>query len=46
MVKPIEIANIILFLLSPLSSAMTGANIVADCGITLSGGYLPYGDLP
>ncbi len=46
MAKPKEIAEIILFLLSPLSSAMTGSAIVADCGITLAGGYLPYGDLP
>ena len=46
MVKPDEIAELAYFLLSPASSAMTGSAIVADCGITLAGGYLPYGDLP
>jgi len=25
---------------------MTGSVTVADCGITLAGGYLPYGELP
>lgn len=41
-----EIANVALFLLSDASSAMTGSVSVADCGITLAGGYLPYGNLP
>jgi hypothetical protein len=25
---------------------MTGSVVVADGGITLAGGYLPYGELP
>lgn len=46
LVKPKEVAEVVLFLLSPASSAMTGAAIVADCGATLGGGWLPYGELP
>ena len=46
LIKPDEIAKIIFFLLSSASSAMTGAAVVADGGITLAGGYLPYGSLP
>lgn len=46
LVKPEEIAEISWFLLSPASSAMTGSAVVADCGATLGGGWLPYGELP
>lgn len=46
LVKPEEVAEVALFLLSPASSAMTGAAVVADCGATLGGGWLPYGELP
>ena len=46
LIKAEEIAKLIFFLLSKASSAMTGAAVVADGGITLAGGYLPYGSLP
>ncbi|MFP6734581.1 MAG: SDR family oxidoreductase [Rhodospirillales bacterium] len=45
-VKPAEIAELAYFLMSSASSAMTGSVVVADAGISLAGGYLPYGDLP
>lgn len=46
LIKPNEIAELVYFLLSPASSAMTGSAVVADAGISLAGGYLPYGELP
>ena len=46
MVQPEEIAEVAWFLMQPESSAMTGSVVVADCGITLGGGWLPYGQLP
>ena len=45
-VKAEEIAELAYFLLSPASSALTGSIILADCGISLAGGYMPYGELP
>jgi len=46
LVKAEEIAELAYFLLSPASSALTGSVIVADCGISLAGGYMPYGGIP
>ena len=46
MVKPEEVGEVALFLLSEAASAMTGAAVVVDCGIIPAGGWLPYGDLP
>ena len=44
--EPHEISNVVMFLLSDASSAVTGSALVVDCGITLAGGYMPYGRLP
>ena len=44
--EPHEISNVVMFLLSDASSAVTGSAVVVDCGITLAGGYMPYGRLP
>ena len=46
LVKPDEVGEVALFLLSNAASAMTGSAVVVDCGITLAGGWLPYGELP
>ena len=46
LVRPEEVGEVALFLLSNAASAMTGSAVVVDCGITLAGGWLPYGDLP
>ena len=46
LVKPEEVAEVAWFLLSPAASAMTGAAVVVDCGVTLGGGWLPFGKLP
>ncbi len=46
LVKPEEVAEVAWFLLSPAASAMTGSAVVVDCGVTLGGGWLPYGELP
>lgn len=43
---PEEIAEVIWFLLSPASSAVTGTTIVCDGGILAGAGWPPYGGLP
>lgn len=46
LIAPGEVAEVVHFLLSPASSAMTGSVLVVDGGITSAAGWLPYGPLP
>lgn len=42
LIDPKEVSNVICFLLSDAASAMTGARVVVDAGVSLMGGWAPY----
>jgi NAD(P)-dependent dehydrogenase (short-subunit alcohol dehydrogenase family) len=46
LLDPAEIAEVILFLLSPASSAVTGATLTCDGGFVAGSGWAPYGGFP
>lgn len=46
MIAPSEIAEVIYFLLSPASSAVTGSTILCDAGYVAGTGWAPAGGLP
>ena len=46
LMRPDEIAEVIAFLLSPASSAVTGVTIPCDGGVMAGSGWLPYGGFP
>lgn len=46
LLDPAEIAEVILFLLSPAASAVTGATINCDGGYAAGTGWAPYGGFP
>jgi NAD(P)-dependent dehydrogenase (short-subunit alcohol dehydrogenase family) len=46
LMKPGEIAEVIFFLLSPASSAVTGVTIPCDGGVIAGSGWAPYGGFP
>ncbi|MDR5761327.1 SDR family oxidoreductase [Caballeronia sp. LZ035] len=46
LLDPAEIAEVILFLLSPASSAVTGSTINCDGGYVAGSGWAPYGGFP
>lgn len=46
LLDPAEIAEVILFLLSPAASAVTGSTINCDGGYVAGSGWAPYGGFP
>lgn len=46
MVLPDEVANAVIFLASDMASAVTGVNLLVDCGASITGGWRPYGWVP
>ena len=46
MVEPVEVAHAIAWLLSPMSSAVTGINLPVDAGFLASSTWAAYGGLP
>jgi NAD(P)-dependent dehydrogenase (short-subunit alcohol dehydrogenase family) len=46
LMQPAEIAEVIFFLLSPASSAVTGATVPCDGGVIAGSGWNPYGGFP
>jgi NAD(P)-dependent dehydrogenase (short-subunit alcohol dehydrogenase family) len=46
MVLPEEVAKAVLFLASDMASAITGVNLLVDCGASVTGGWRPYGWVP
>ncbi|KTR07577.1 hypothetical protein NS365_03060 [Aureimonas ureilytica] len=46
MVETTEVANVVAFLISSASSAVTGVSIPVDVGFALAGSWAPYGGVP
>ena len=46
LMRPEEIGEVIAFLLSPASSAVTGVTIPCDGGVMAGSGWIPYGGFP
>ena len=46
LMQPEEIAEVIYFLLSPMSAVVTGATIPCDGGVIAGAGWAPYGGFP
>ncbi|MDA8108232.1 MAG: SDR family NAD(P)-dependent oxidoreductase [Betaproteobacteria bacterium] len=46
LLKPQEIAEVIVFLLSAAASGVTGATVACDGGVMAGSGWMPYGGIP